>query len=126
MNQYKILIADDRRAVRITFRTLAKTFSRTIMEAANGFELLELLKENTDTDIIFSDIEMPEMDGFEAVERIRNQFDYPVCDIPIIAVSSHKDPEFVQKCRNYGFSGVLAKPYRASDILKMIEMYCAT
>ena len=70
MMKHSILIVDDEKDVR---KNLKRFLSRnyTIYEASNGKEAIEILRENSDIEVILSDIRMPEMDGFEMLEKIR-------------------------------------------------------
>lgn len=123
MQKCKILIADDKSAIRLTLKTMLKFHFSDIIEAENGEEILLLLEKYDDISIILTDIEMPKLDGFETTEYIRTDFLYPKNAVPIIAVSSHTDNEYLAKCKKYGFNDVLIKPFTAADLLNMVNKY---
>lgn len=75
-------------------------------QADNGKIVIEKLQKN-EYDIILMDIQMPEMDGFETTEYIRN---YINSEIPIIALTSDVTSTDVEKCRNAGMNDYISKP----------------
>ncbi len=87
--------------------------------AENGLESLEKLKD-ADYDIILMDIQMPEMDGFEASERIRKDFDAPKRDIPIMAMTANVTQEEVEKCFVSGMTAHISKPFDPQVLLNKL------
>lgn len=83
--------------------------------AVNGKEGLELLKKIT-ADVVFMDLQMPVMDGYEATKEIRK-----FSDIPIIAMSAHVLEEEQKKCLDAGMNGFIPKPFKAQDIVKELQ-----
>jgi CheY-like chemotaxis protein len=67
----KILIADDDAISRKLMSKSVNEFGKEIIEAKNGLEAVEKLKENSDIDLILMDVQMPEMNGYEAIKEIR-------------------------------------------------------
>jgi len=87
--------------------------------AENGLESLEKLKD-ADYDIILMDIQMPEMDGLEASERIRKDFDAPKRDIPIMAMTANVTQEEVEKCFVSGMTAHISKPFDPQVLLNKL------
>jgi CheY-like chemotaxis protein/HPt (histidine-containing phosphotransfer) domain-containing protein len=89
----------------------------------NGMEAIEALKKNH-YDIIFMDVNMPEMDGIQATQIIRSsksgEFD-PA--IPIIALTAHAFEEDRERCLSSGMSKYIAKPFGKKDIIKALEQF---
>ena len=80
-----LIVDDDIRNVYALTIALEKV-EMEIIAAENGCEGIEMLQKNPDIDIILMDIMMPEMDGFEAIKRIREMPDYQT--LPIIALTA--------------------------------------
>lgn len=93
-SDYKILLVDDSITTRTLEKNILQTAGYNIETAKNPFEAFEKM-ENTSFDLIISDIEMPEMDGFEFLEKLKTDEKY--ADIPVIMVSSVMDEE-TKKC----------------------------
>ena len=85
-------------------------FFANVYTASDGVEALNILKSKR-IDTIFSDYEMPNMNGYEMIKEIRS-FD---TKIPITIFSNHDDKEKLQKCIPLGLSGYLFKPLRFED-----------
>lgn len=123
MKKYKVIIADDIPDVRLILSEMISDFCSECIEAENGDEAVDALKNNPDTDLLLTDIEMPEMNGFELTEYIRSEMPAPLCDIPIIAITSYESPEFMERCGKIGINDVLTKPYSAVQAIKILEKY---
>lgn len=84
-------------------------------------ELIEQLKNRT-FDLVFTDIQMPAMNGFELLHHLRNQDFAQAQSIPIIAITARGDMnenDFLQK----GFAGMLQKPFNQSELKKVVKMH---
>ncbi len=92
-----------------------------IISSASG-EALNLLQKIR-FDIVFSDIQMPDMNGFELVEHIRNSSFEGASSIPIVALSAVPIPE--QRLLEAGFSGFLSKPFTSKQLFFVIEQFLA-
>ena len=104
---------------------LNQTFAREILEdaghsvtlAGNGREALEALQRNA-FDIVFMDVQMPEMDGLEAVRRIRSgEAGEPARTVRIVAATAFAVPGDRDKCLEAGMDGYVVKPLRSEDLL---------
>lgn len=74
--------------------------------------------------LIFMDLEMPGMDGYEATLAIRAlEQRWGVAPIPILALTAHALPEHRQRCRQAGFTDFLVKPVRRASILEVLSRY---
>lgn len=112
-----ILIADDSKMARkIVIRTLSDVISteNTIFEATNGQEALDMYKE-INPSILFLDLTMPVMDGFEALEKIK-EFDK---DAKVVVVSADIQKSSMDKVRKLGAIDFIKKPIN-SDKVKLL------
>ncbi len=115
--QGKILMCEDN----IANRTLAQQlFLSTKLEldiAENGKEGIERLREKA-YDLVLMDIQMPEMDGYQATEYIRNELK---SSIPIIALTAHSIVREREKCLEIGMNDYLSKPFRKNELFDKIQ-----
>jgi len=122
-NLHALVVEDNKVSQKIIDKIL-KNFSMDVTLAENGLEGFELRKQK-DFDIIFMDMEMPVMDGYEATSKILyfegvNQLPH----VPIISLSADKGPEHQEKIDKLGIDAFLHKPYDAEQIHDIIQKYC--
>lgn len=89
--------------------------------AGNGFEALAALEKRS-YDLILMDCQMPELDGYAATERIREN-ETPETRLPIIAITANVLPEEVEKCFSSGMDNCLAKPFTQQQLGSEIERW---
>ncbi|MDN3684598.1 response regulator [Vibrio sinaloensis] len=117
LDNLNILVVDDIRMNQVIInQMLKKKFSITPDIAANGIEAIKAVAE-ADYDLVFMDCRMPEMDGFEATEYLREQR----YTLPIIALTAGTTLEEREKCILCGMDDILTKPYTAQDLKLMLE-----
>ncbi|MDO8316856.1 MAG: ATP-binding protein [Flavobacterium sp.] len=102
----KVLVVEDIPLNQLLMKTLLDDFGFERDIAENGKVAIQKLKEN-DYDIILMDLQMPEMNGFEATEYIRNTMN---SKIPIIALTADVTTVDLAKCKTVGMNDYLAKP----------------
>ncbi len=113
-NQFNQMVAVD------TLQGLVTGVSIDVAE--NGKEALGKL-EAGEYDVILMDIQMPEMDGFEATQQIRRTFSSPKNKTAIIAMTANVTKEEVDKCFEAGMDAYIAKPFVPQDLLnKMAQV----
>ncbi len=124
MKKTTIIIADDIPDIRMIFIEMLQTIDIDVdvFEAANGKEIIEVL-EKKQADIIFTDIEMPVMNGIDFIEYLRKQCLPPVCNIPTIAITSYNSKAFRRRCIDMGFNRVIAKPYSEKDLIATLKYF---
>ena len=116
-----ILLADDNEANRQTLDDYLSNKGYRMLLAYNGREAVEIVKTHR-PDLVFMDIQMPEMDGLEATTLIRS--DPAIADIPIIALTALAFPEQADQCFYAGFNDYLAKPVRFKILMDTIQKFC--
>ncbi len=102
-----ILIVDDYPAVRRAIKDIITGLGMTAEEAENGLEAQTKLKEKT-FDMVLSDLVMPEMDGFELTEALRNTPQYR--RLPIVIISTHDDAKYIFRALHLGADDYIIKP----------------
>ncbi len=115
----QLLIAEDIPVNRQLLNILLKGENINIREAETGKEVLEILKD-FHPEIILMDIQMPEMDGFEAAKIIRKNPAYD--DIKLVALTAHAIQEEIQKYKTV-FDDYLIKPIEKKDIMNVFKKY---
>ena len=109
-----VLVADDVRESRKVLRELLVAIGFKVVEAANGEEAVALAR-TCQPDLIFMDLVMPGLDGFEAVRRIRAH--NATASIPIIALSASAFEDTRQLSTILGCNAFLSKPVRFEQII---------
>ncbi len=102
----KVLVVEDIMLNQLLMKTLLDDFGFEHDIAANGKIAIEKL-QNTSFDIILMDLQMPEMNGFEATDYIRNELN---SKIPIIALTADVTTVDLEKCKAVGMNDYIAKP----------------
>ena len=116
-----VLVVDDSITVRrVTQRLLIRQGMRVVL-ANNGLDALEKLT-TVRPDLILSDIEMPQMDGFDFARAVRA--DPHTADIPFIIISSRVGDKHRDIARALGVNHYLGKPYSEPVLLALVHRYC--
>lgn len=116
----EILLVDDVEINRHLVRNYLESFKISIEEAASGTEAI-LKAKKTVPKIIFLDIIMPEMDGYEVLQLIRK--DNVLKNIPVIALTAQAMKEEQEKIRASGFDDYLAKPLLRKDLVRVLQKF---
>jgi CheY-like chemotaxis protein len=118
-----ILVADDYADTREVMRLLLEMEGHTVVQAANGRDAVEMAT-STHPDLILMDLNMPVMDGFAAIRRLRA--DASTCGIRIVVLSANgNDPEWRRRATQCGCEGCFAKPIDIATLRKVIEQAAA-
>ena len=88
--------------------------------AETGVIALTKIEEN-DYDLVIMDVQMPEMDGYEATKYIRTKFKTDKKNIPILGMSAHALLEEKEKCLKLGMNDYISKPFIPDELFKKIE-----
>jgi len=103
----RLLVVDDNKVNRLLLGRSLEQQGHAIEMAENGRQALEMLQA-TPFDLVLLDIEMPEMDGYQVLERIKT--DLKLRDIPVIITSALEEVDSVVKCIEMGAEDYLTKP----------------
>jgi two-component system, sensor histidine kinase and response regulator len=116
----RILVADDVEVNRDFIAATLAELSPVFEFASNGFAAVALVELHR-FDLIFTDVQMPAMDGVEAVRLIRLLPNGR--DVPIIAVTGNAFDEERQRCVNAGFNDVVTKPIVRKRLMEVAEKW---
>ncbi|MFC5270187.1 response regulator [Adhaeribacter terreus] len=114
----RVLLAEDNEINQLLARKVITDWGFELDIAANGRIAVELLKEN-DYDVVLMDMQMPEMDGYEATKYIRNEMG-PKSNVPIIAFTAHATKMEIGKCMLAGANAYVSKPLKPNELLSEI------
>ena len=123
LNGKRILIAEDNK---INFFVVSKFLIKwgvEVSHALNGKIALDLLKEN-EYDLILMDLHMPEMDGIEATQHIRESKNKALKDIPIIALTAAIMSETEDKIEGLAINDYILKPFKPQELYSKIFQNC--
>ncbi|HEY9220819.1 MAG TPA: CheR family methyltransferase [Lutibacter sp.] len=112
----KVLVVEDIALNQLLMKTLLDDFGFDCDIASNGKIAIEKL-QNNDYDVILMDLQMPEMDGFEATDYIRNTLKL---NIPIIALTANVTTVDLEKCKAVGMNDYISKPVEEKILYQKI------
>ncbi|GHV27734.1 hypothetical protein FACS1894167_03260 [Synergistales bacterium] len=121
---YRMLFAEDIEINREILITLLEPTGIEVDCAENGAAAVEMYSAAADNyDIIFMDVQMPEMDGYEATRRIRESGAPNAGTIPIVAMTANVFREDIEKCLEVGMNDHIAKPLDINKALQKLREY---
>ena len=116
-----VLVAEDNEINQFLLKTILESIGCHVDIASNGVEAVKILSENKDKfNLIFMDLQMPEMNGFQAAEEIRKSIS---TTIPIIAVTANAFKEDMDKTIVSGMNDFIAKPYTKEILVNIVKKY---
>jgi signal transduction histidine kinase/FixJ family two-component response regulator len=122
-NHIRILLVEDNTFNQIVALAILKKLGFYADTVANGKQAIETLGKNS-YDLVFMDIQMPEMDGIEATRIIRDsQSEVLDHDIPVIAMTAHATEEDRIRCLEAGMNDYISKPIQTQRVLEAIERH---
>ena len=117
-NNRVVLITEDEEVNFFYLKTLLKKTEALILRAKNGKEAVDIIAEHKgEVDLILMDINMPVMDGYEAMRIIKSK--HP--DLPIIAQTAYTLNNDRHKCLKAGFNDYIAKPVNRVALFRMVN-----
>jgi len=115
-----ILVVDDHYPMRVALEELLKQMGHTVLGAKNGKEALALQRRQP-ADVLLTDIFMPEMDGFEVIQKFREEFP----NVPVIAMTGgmarKPDGPYLEIAQKFGAKWILPKPFSALQFGEIIR-----
>jgi CheY-like chemotaxis protein len=117
----KVLVADDDVRNIFSLTKILEKHKMQVISAIDGKEALQELEKNPDTHIVLMDIMMPEMDGFEAIAKIRQQPKWR--NLPVIAVTAKAMTGDREKCIKAGASDYISKPVDVDQLISLLRIW---
>ena len=117
----RVLVAEDSRTNRILSRLLLERLGLQVTTAEDGKEALHKALTKP-FDLIFMDIQMPNMDGYQVVETLRRK----AVIIPIVALTAHTTDRDREKCIAAGCNDCLSKPINRKELTELLSKYLAS
>ena len=116
----RILVAEDNLVNRAVATGILEKEGHVLVHAATGREAVEAFSDGS-FDLILMDVQMPEMDGFEATRRIRELEEATGGHITIVAMTAHAMAGDRERCLAAGMDDYVSKPLRKEDLLRALE-----
>jgi len=113
----KVLVVDDSKLIHRMFEMMLRDHS--IVHAMDGREGLQVLGENADIGIIFLDVNMPQMNGLEFLQEVRQSAAF--ADVPIVMVSTEGKDEDTTRALDAGATAYIKKPFQAHEVTDVLS-----
>jgi len=117
----KVLLVDDDARNIFALSSVLERRGMNVLTATTGNEAIELIEKTPSLAIVLMDIMMPEMDGYQTMEKIRQNREYR--RLPIIALTAKAMKGDREKCLEAGASDYLAKPVNTEQLLSALRMW---
>ncbi|MCW3105393.1 MAG: response regulator [Bacteroidetes bacterium] len=121
LSNKKVLVVDDDVRNLFAITTVFERYNINCITAESGKEAIHLMNEQEDIEMILMDIMMPEMDGYETMQKIRRE--HKNNNLPIIAVTAKAMKGDRQKCIEAGASDYITKPLKMDQLLSMMRIW---
>lgn len=117
----KILLAEGFAPSRNVMVEILKVLGYKYKTADTGYDVILSIKNNK-FDLMLLDLELPQFDGFETIEHIRRNLNYPENAIPVVAMTNRDfSSDFNQTYKEEGFDGLIIKPFSLDDLDHIIK-----
>lgn len=113
-----VLVVDDSQSMRYAVTTTLSGAGYSIEEASDGLEALNLAQQKA-FDLVLTDINMPNMNGFQLIEALRDMPGYKF--IPIVTLTTQSDKESRQKAKLAGATGWIVKPFTPNRLIEILS-----
>lgn len=114
---HPVMVVDDSAVVRAKLTKLFQEAGHDVIAARDGVEALELLSQHV-VSVMVTDLEMPNMDGFELIRSVQGSI--ATEDLPIIAITGHEELH-ARLHQVQGLYGMFQKPWNDRELLKRVE-----
>jgi PAS domain S-box-containing protein len=121
-NHLRILLAEDNAVNQVLAVRLLEKRGHAVTVTGNGKEALAALENNT-FDLVLMDVQMPEMDGFEATAAIREKEKASGRHLPVIAMTAHAMAGDRERCLEAGMDDYISKPIRPQELSDLLKHY---
>jgi CheY-like chemotaxis protein len=119
----RVIFCEDDPMIRKLVQSALRATTHQIHFAENGRQGLELI-ERLRPDVVFTDVAMPEMDGFQLADAIRATPD--LAHIPIVFMSASVQRDHIEECFRHGAAGHLAKPFTVAELRSRVAQFATS
>lgn len=112
----KIMLIDDEESVLLALRLLMEALGYSVKTCSRGKEALIVLREEAEFDYILCDLKMPEMNGLETLQKIKEIRP----EVKRVLISAHATTEEVEQARQIGIFGFLGKPFTVEELKDLL------
>jgi len=116
--EIKVLVVDDSSSMRLAVKTTLSAAGYHVQEASDGVEALKLAEQSM-FDLILTDINMPNMDGFGLIEAVRDLDAYKF--VPILTLTTQSDKISRQRAKKAGATGWIVKPFTSERLTEVMS-----
>jgi two-component system cell cycle response regulator DivK len=121
MTDERILIVEDNEKNMKLFRDVLVAMGYRTLEATTGGDAVDLASEHT-PDLVLMDIQLPDLDGVQALQRLRAEA--RTASIPIVALTAQAMHGDRERFLEAGFDGYMSKPVNVHDLIEMVRQHC--
>jgi two-component system chemotaxis response regulator CheY len=114
-----VLVVDDSGSVRQQVAMALRRAGFALVEAADGREGLAMLASNKNIDMVICDINMPNMNGLEMVEKVKSQPENK--SLPILMLTTEGQPSMVKRAKEAGAVGWIVKPFNSTQLVQTVS-----
>ena len=114
----RVLVVDDNADIRMLLRAVLGQSGYRVVEAGNGVEALALLHADDDIDVVVLDVQMPDMDGWEILTRIRD--DASLGPVPVVLCTVKSRLEDTRRGWELGCDGFVNKPFSVTQVAEEV------
>ena len=118
--QRRVLVVDDSKFVRTTFASILKA-SFAVREEADGEAAWDAIESDPSLVMVFTDLDMPKLDGFGLLSRIRAAGERRIKQLPVVVISGHEEAGLKQRARDLGANDFIAKSADAPEVLSRLD-----
>ena len=118
--QKHVLVVDDSKFVRHTFVSILKA-SFAVREAADGEAAWQAIQGDPSIVMVFTDLDMPKLDGFGLLGRVRGSPDQRIRTLPVVVISGNEGLESKQRARSAGANDFIGKSADAAEVLSRLD-----
>ncbi len=111
-----ILVVDDSGTVRQQVSMALKQAGFAIVEAADGQEALAAIESNRAIDMVVCDVNMPNLNGLEMVEKVKSNPEHKA--LPILMLTTEGQPSMIRRAKEAGAVGWIVKPFDANQLVQ--------
>ena len=118
--QKRVLVVDDSKFVRTTFASILKA-SFAVREEADGEAAWHAVESDPSLVMVFTDLDMPKLDGFGLLSRIRASTERRIKQLPVVVISGHEEVANKQRARELGANDFISKSADAPEVLSRLD-----